>query len=208
MKKGMLIALAGALGAVALAVPTSGTAASAANCPTFQVLHNDRIGSVILPAGTYSLRVPKSGRLTCQKAGSLFTRFLEDFDGKLSHHWRAIQKGPGKAVFRRPGLRFAVAHTSGLGGATTSRVGHLCPGNFRVLHNDRIGPLFFAAGNYQIYIPRGAILGCAKAANKFKSVLARPDGRLPKGWKPLSNRAVFYRAINPRQRRFRVDPGT
>jgi hypothetical protein len=207
MKKGMLIGLAAGLGAIALAIPSSGGAASASACGGFKVLHNDRIGNAILPAGTYSI----SGRrgLTCSKAASLFTRFLEDYDGVLPHQWVAIPKGNGKAAFRRPGKRFRVALGGGRGGSVgTSRVGHLCPGNFHVLHNDRIGPISFPAGYYQIYIPRGAILGCGKAADKFKDFLNRPDGSLPKSWKVQSARAVFYRAINPRQRRFRVDPGT
>ncbi len=209
LRKAIIVAVAGAIAALALVVPSSPAAPSkAARCPTFRVLHNDKIGAVVLPAGTYNIN-PRGRNMNCSKAASLFTRFLEDYDGILPHQWRAIPKGNGKAVFRRPGRRFSVALQGGLGGApSTSRLGHLCPGNFHVLHNDRIGPLFFPAGYYQLYIPRHAILGCGKAANKFASFLQRPDGSLPKGWKSLPNRAVFYRAINPRQRRFRVDPGT
>lgn len=201
----MLIGIAGALAAVAFAVPSS-PASDAQGCPSFKVLHNDRIGSAILPAGNYSI-APRG--LNCTKAASLFARFLEDYDGILPHQWVAISKGRGKAVFRRPGKRFRVTlGGGGQGGTVGGSLGHLCPGNFHVLHDDRVGPIFFKAGFYQLYIPRHAILGCAKAANKFSSFLQRPDGNLPRGWKVLSNRAVFYRAINPRQRRFRVDPGT
>jgi hypothetical protein len=204
----MLIGIAGALAALAFALPSGGAADAAKGCPSFRVLHNDRIGSVILPAGNYAITGRKG--LSCKKASSLFSRFLQDYDGILPHQWVAIPKGNGKALFQRPGKRFRVVLNGNTGGGKPvgGSLGHLCPGNFHVLHNDRIGPLSFPAGFYQLYIPRHAILGCAKAANKFSSFLARPDGNLPRGWKSLPNRAVFYRAINPRQRRFRVDPGT
>ncbi len=211
-KKGIWLALAAGLLALAFAIPAGSTAAPGAKagkgCKTFKVLHNDRIGAAVLPAGTYAIKGRKG--LNCRKTIALFSRFLQDYDGVLPHQWVAIPQGRGKALFHRPGKQFRVKLLGNAGGGNSlgGSLGHLCPGNFHVLHNDRIGPLFFPAGYYQIYIPRHAILGCGKAANKFASFLQRPDGSLPKSWKSLPNRAVFYRAINPRQRRFRIDPGT
>jgi hypothetical protein len=201
--------LAGALAALALAMPRADAATAArGSCPTFRVLHNDRIGRAILPAGTYNVRLVRGSKLTCAKASALFTRFLEDYDGVLPHRWRVVPKGRGKARFLRPGNRgFAVART-GRDGHHHSRLGHLCPGKFHVLHGDRIGPLFFRAGYYQIYIPRRSIIPCKRASAKFAAFLDIPSGRLPNGWKIRRERAVFFRRANPRLKRFRVDPGT
>jgi hypothetical protein len=55
-------------------------------CPTFQVLHNDRIGSVKFPKGTYQMTA--LGGLACTKASSLFRDFLQQFEGNLPGHWR------------------------------------------------------------------------------------------------------------------------
>src|SRR5919204_581831 len=71
-----------------------------------------------------------------------------------------------------------------------------CP-TFRVLHNDRIGALFFPAGNYQIYIPRHSTLPCPKASNLFARFLARPSGVLPGKWQMKRRRAVFFKKNQP-----------
>ncbi|HEX6602571.1 MAG TPA: hypothetical protein VF030_08000, partial [Solirubrobacterales bacterium] len=55
--------------------------ASAATCPSFKVLHNDRIGAASLPAGSYTLTTDTG--LSCQAASQLFARFLQDWDGNL-----------------------------------------------------------------------------------------------------------------------------
>jgi hypothetical protein len=59
---------------------------NAAQCPTFRVLHNDRIGSVNLPKGTYQMTA--LGGLSCAKASSLFRDFLQQFEGNLPGRWR------------------------------------------------------------------------------------------------------------------------
>jgi hypothetical protein len=205
------LALAGALAVLvlALALPRANAGAARPQCPTFRVLHNDRIGPAILPAGTYNVKLIRGSKLTCAKASALFTRFLEDYDGVLPHHWRVVAKGRGKARFLRPGNRgFAVSRSGGGGGGGHSRLGHLCPGKFHVLHHDRIGPLSFRPGFYQIYIPRHSILPCKRASDKFAHFLNIPSGRLPNGWKLKRQRAVFFRRAHPRLKRFRVDPGT
>jgi hypothetical protein len=83
-RRSLLAALAvAALAAALLAVATGGaTKAAAAGCPTFEVLHDDRIGAASLPAGTYSLTSDDAG-LSCKAASQLFARFLEDWDGNL-----------------------------------------------------------------------------------------------------------------------------
>jgi hypothetical protein len=55
-------------------------------CPTFRVLHNDRIGSLRLPRGTYQMTA--LGGLTCQKASNRFAAFLELPEGNLPGRWR------------------------------------------------------------------------------------------------------------------------
>jgi hypothetical protein len=212
-RKATFVALVGVLAAltVAVALPRAQAAAPSPTCPTFRVLHNDRIGKVILPAGTYDVRIAKGAGLSCAKASDLFTRFLEDYDGVLPHQWRARQKGAGKAAFIRKGKRrFSVIHTSsGVGGGGQGgSLGSLCPGKFHVLHDDHIGPLFFNAGFYQLYIPRHSVISCQRATALFTKFLALPNGRLPHGWRLKSQRAIFFRAKSPAHKRFRVDPGT
>jgi hypothetical protein len=203
-----LVALLGAL-ALVLALSRSTAGAAGTQCPTLQVLHNDRIGPALLPAGTYNVKLTRGSSLSCSRASRLFARFLEDYDGVLPGGWRVIPKGRGDARFVKPGERgFAVSRRSGGGGGGNSRLGHLCPGTFRVLHNDRIGPLSFPAGIYQIYIPRHSALSCPKASSLFASFLDDPPGVLPGKWQMKSRRAVFFKKNQPRTRRFRVDPGT
>jgi hypothetical protein len=55
-------------------------------CPgTFQVLHNDSIGKLRIPAGNYVITVK---RMTCQNASQMFRQFLQDTDGNLGGGWR------------------------------------------------------------------------------------------------------------------------
>jgi hypothetical protein len=209
-RKRLRVALVAAMATSALAVAVPSASAgeqSSAPCPTFQVLHNDRIGSVVLPAGTYNIS-GLSGGIDCTTAATFFARFLQDYDGVLPHHWRAISRGSGKADFRRPGKSFSVDRAgSPTGGGSSGRSGSLC-GNFHVLHDDHIGPLVFRAGIYQIYVPNHSVLPCGKATNLFSHFLSLPNGRLPGQWRLKRQRAVFYKANQPKQRRFRVDPGT
>lgn len=76
-------------------------------CPApFRVLHNDRIGSLALPKGDYSIVLLQRRGLPCARAAELFARFLEDFDGVLPPPWILE---PQTASFRRsasgPGFR-------------------------------------------------------------------------------------------------------
>jgi hypothetical protein len=55
-------------------------------CPTFRVLHNDRIGTVRFPRGTYQMTA--LGGFTCQKSSRRFAAFLELPEGNLPGRWR------------------------------------------------------------------------------------------------------------------------
>jgi hypothetical protein len=55
-------------------------------CPTFRVLHNDRIGGVRFPRGTYQMTA--LGGFTCQKSSNKFADFLQLPDGNLPGRWR------------------------------------------------------------------------------------------------------------------------
>ena len=79
--------------------------------------------------------------------------------------------------------------TSAAAAATT------CPA-FKVLHNDRIGPATFPAGNYTITIPGSANLSCKQTGELFARFLEDYDGVLPKPWKVSaegSGKASFAR---------------
>ncbi len=84
---GLLAALIAAFAATAATVTASPVAETAATrCPaTFQVLHNDRIGAMSLPAGASYVTV---NNLTCAQASTLFAQFLQDYDGDLPSPWR------------------------------------------------------------------------------------------------------------------------
>jgi hypothetical protein len=206
------VAITGAVASFALVAALSSSSAAAkagTNCPTFQVLHNDRIGKAILPAGTYNVRPGHRSNLSCLRTSALFTRFLEDYDGVLPHHWRVVPIRSGRVKFTKGnGRSFRVIHTSASTGEGSSPLGSLCPGSFHVLHDDHIGPLDFPRGYYQFYIPRRSVITCTQASKKFAHFLDIPSGKLPNGWGLRSQRAVFFRKNDPRRKRFRVDPGT
>ena len=65
-------------------------------CPTFQVLHNDRIGSLPIPAGNYLITAKNMG---CPSASQQFAKFLQSPSGRLGGGW---QLKPRKAKFRNP----------------------------------------------------------------------------------------------------------
>lgn len=84
--KRLLISLGMALLAAISALALAATApASGAGCPSFRVLHDDRIGPASLPAGSYAITAEAG--LSCQAASQLFTRFLAAPGGTLPFPW-------------------------------------------------------------------------------------------------------------------------
>lgn len=211
------LAVAGMFLAIALLLGAGRSHAQAAQasaaCPTFRVLGNDRIGPAVLPKGTYSIKVFKN--FSCADASSHFTRFLQDYDGKLPSGWQVQAISKGKASFTRNGRRYFSVSLGGSGGGGggggggghNPSLGKLCPGSFQVLHNDRIGPLKFPKGGYKFYIPKGSKIGCNQASKLFAKFLDRPSGDLPNQWKIKGETATFYKKNSPTTRRFQVDPG-
>jgi hypothetical protein len=183
-----LLASASLLAAVALSWPASASAQTAtpALCPaTFAVIHDDEIGSMSLPAGAYAVTVLDPTRLSCAQASDLFRQFLEDWDGRLPRPWvadaatRTFTRGSGGSV------GFSVAPTgghSGGGGGGHHPHGALCPGTFRVLHNDRIGTFQIPQGSYAITLLSVERITCARAASLLSGFLQDFDGVLPTPW--------------------------
>jgi hypothetical protein len=205
------LGLAGALAFVALLaalVLSLGTSSAAgAGCPSFRVLHDDRIGPAVLPAGNYTITVAPSAGLTCPAASRLFTRFLEDFDGILPSPWRVSAQGSGKASFTQ-GSRagFSVARSSGGDGGGNNELGALCRNAFTVNSNVVLGPLTFPRGQYLLYLPPRSGISCNRAAVLFTRFLGSPGGRLPFPWRLKNQTATFFKPENPTRSAFRVEP--
>ena len=202
-----LVASAPAAGAA----PQTGAAAGTPCAATFRVLHNDRIGPALLPKGTYVITL-RSSLVSCPNASSLFTQFLSDYDGKLQKPWAVTAQGKGRALFTSGGLPgFSVALSQGPAPGPMpgpSPLGQVCPGNFQVQHDDRIGTVQFPRGAYELVITPGSIITCAQASKLFARFLALPSGKLPKNWAIKSATAVFHKpgSPHPKRKRFRVDP--
>lgn len=165
---------------VATAAAVFTASASAANtCPTFHVLHNDRIGSVKIPAGQYTV-APKG--VTCKNSAILIERFLDDYDGNLPDGWTVT--GGSSIVFKKAGTaesitmkRTTVAPSGGSGSDTQNG---LCPGTFTVLHNDKVGGMPLKKGQYQI---RTKGLYCWFDSQKLAYFLDyNESGKLPSPW--------------------------
>jgi hypothetical protein len=199
-----------------LAAATFGTGAPAqAQAPTpctatFQVLHDDVIGDLQLPAGQYQLAVDGI-HVTCAQASHLFTQFLQDFNGVLPRPWSYDAVAVGEGVFTGRGT-FAVVRTGAAGGSTATGTatagggshGDLaCPGTFEVVHNDRIGRLRIPAGDYTITL-LGGNLTCATAERFFAAFLTLPRGSLPRRWVVLPQSAEFMRFSS--HHGFRIKP--
>lgn len=197
--------VAAILGAMLLATPREAQAAPA-SCPTFRVLHNDKIGKIYLPAGTYDMAVFDSTKLSCGQASKLFTRFLQDWDGVLPYPWVGRTQGTGKATFRRgPNslTGFSVEKGSGGGGGGGGQPAS-CPGYFQVLHNDRIGSFYIPKGKYRITLINNQRFSCSQAVKKFQQFLLDFDGQLPWPWVLNQSTATFYKR-NSRATGFKIN---
>jgi hypothetical protein len=145
------------------------------------------------------------GPLSCAQAMSRFAAFLQDFDGRLPSP-RLLDTATGTFVegSARVGFRVepAVGPPTPSGGGTHPE-GRVCPGSFRVLHDDRIGRLRLPAGRYRITLAASRRPGCAVAARLLSTFLQRPSGRLPRPWRLDAASARFSRAGRAG---FRIEP--
>ena len=92
-------------GATATQASAAGSAERAMACPgTFQVLHNDKIGKLSIPAGNYVISVK---RMTCENATGQFKRFLQLPEGNLPDNWRLLAKRK-KFVNRTQNVAFLI----------------------------------------------------------------------------------------------------
>lgn len=205
MKKLTLTAFAAAALLVALLAAGPGATAAPTSCPSFRVLHDDRIGPAVLPAGSYTITIDSTSGLACGAAAKLFTRFLEDYDGVLPRPWRVTGEGSGKASFK-PGdaAGFSVSRSSA-SGEGSSLLGALCNGTFTVNASTRVGPLFFPKAGYLLYIPPRSGISCRRASVLFTRFLGG-GGSLPQPWRTIAQTATFYKPANPQRSAFRVEP--
>lgn len=190
MKKRTIAAAVVLAAVVAAAFALPGAAPAATNtCPaTFQVLHNDKIGAMSLPAGAYTVRVTN---LSCAASSQLFARFLDDYDGDLPQPWRA--NASAKSFSNGAGSSFAVALARGRrpNGPPTPANPTVCAGSFSVLANDRIGSVSLPKGQYTIRLLRSG-LSCSGASSLFAQFLDLPSGP-PAPWtiSGTTGRATF-----------------
>ena len=180
--------LAGLVATVALALALAPSASAAeATCPgTFQVLHNDRIGAMQLPAGPYTITVLDSATMGCTEASQLLSQFLEDWDGRLPRPWVANNSTQTFTAGRNSTVGFRVAQGEPTPPTPpnpphppSSRV---CAGYFTVLHNDRIGSFSIPQGRYRITLLGYAGVTCSQASRFFARFLQDFDGVLPRPW--------------------------
>jgi hypothetical protein len=170
-------------------------------CPaTFDVLHNDRIGALRLPAGAYSITLLSIGRLSCGQASARFTAFLQDYDGKLPGGWIV---DPETGTFLRSALvGFRVKPVGPPAGGTTIP-GRRCGGDaFSVDLAHRFPGLRVRAGAYRIWVLRSG-LSCNRAAQQLGNLLDNVPGTLPRRWSIRPGTATFVRSGTAQ---FRIKP--
>ena len=195
-----LILCLAALGAF-LATPSAASAAAPQSCPTFRVLHDDRIGMLRLPEGVYNMRTSNPSKISCARASQLFTQFLEDYNGILPSPWRyeVISVGNGRFIRGSRGPSFRVSRSTGGGGGGGGGggrhpdSGRRCPGTFMVLHNDRIGKLRLPRGEYTITLLQLGTLSCSQASRNFTRFLNAWSGNLPEPWVLYPQNGAFRR---------------
>jgi hypothetical protein len=198
-RRALIVMLAAVATAIAIfAAADRADAAKTTKCPNaFRVLHDDHVGKLQLRAGSYQISVANANALSCQRASQLFTKFLQDYDGKLPNGWKVnVQKSGFEKTSQKS---FYVKRTGGAGSGGGSGGRHpgrgemICPGTFRVQHNDKIGRLKLPAGPYTITVIHKNRISCSQASNLFAKFLQRPDGNLPNGWKLKVPSATFLK---------------
>ena len=198
-------ALVATLAALVVFAPSA--SAAPYNCPgTFEVLHNDRIGSMQLPKGPYVVTVLDSATMGCTEASRLFSEFLEDWDGRLPRPWvatsstRTFQAGRGSNV----GFRVTPDSNPNPPYPPHPPSSRVCPGYFEVEHNDRIGSFRIPAGEYRITLLSYRGVGCARAVRYLQTFLQDYTGVLPAPWHLDPGTGTFQRGH--RHIGFRIKP--
>ena len=208
-----VVALVALLAVVALALVVRPAGAAPTQtptpktCPSFRVLHNDRIGPAVFPAGNYTITLEDSS-LTCKSGAELFARFLEDYDGVLPTPWKVAPEASGKSSFTRgalPGFSVELTGKGGEEGGTNVDLGKLCPHTFTVNSTTVVGSLRFTKGAFLIYLPSGSGISCNQAVILFQRFLGA-GGPVPAPWKLLTQTATFYKPSNPTRSAFRIEP--
>jgi hypothetical protein len=124
----------------------------------------------------------------------------------------AKAEGTGKASFEQASLdgsgsRFSVRRIAGGGGGGgNTEIGKLCPGTFTVNAGSDVGPLFFAKGQYLLYIPARSAISCRRSSILFTRFLAAPGGMLRSPWQVKTQTATFFKPAHPLRSAFRVEP--
>ncbi len=166
------------------------------SCPSFQVLHDDRIGTLSLPAGAYQITIGTPSTLSCAQASVLFREFLLDFDGRLSGGW-AVNATASSFSRAKPKQSFSVKRTGASppsGGSSVQPIAaSVCPAAFQVLHDDRVGDLAIPAGKYTLSLISTQRMTCDQAASSLAQFLQDYDGVLPKPWFVDPETATFLK---------------
>jgi hypothetical protein len=176
-----------ALAAVALAAPatSSAQAGGGSACPsTFEVLHDDTVGALYLPRGHYRITLLGSRAPSCAQASDLFRQFLEDWDGKLRRPW-VVNSRASSFTKGRGGSGFSVTPAGsggGGGGGGHYPSGSVCPGTYRIRHNDHIGTFRIPKGTYEITLLSVGRITCRQSSRYLTGFLSDYDGILPSPW--------------------------
>ncbi|HEY6780451.1 MAG TPA: hypothetical protein VI111_05810 [Thermoleophilaceae bacterium] len=177
-----LVALTLAVTAWACASTSTASAQTtvSASCPdSFDVLHDDSIGALSLPAGPYAITVLDASTLSCADAAELLREFLEDFDGRLAGGWRV---DPSTATFTHGDRGFRVAAVINPPTPPTPPSSRVCPSYFSVLHNDHVGSFRIPKGRYRVTLLSVGRISCDQASKYFAQFLDDFDGILPRPW--------------------------
>lgn len=185
-----LLLAAATLAAMLLGSGVRQADAAPLSCPTFRVLHNDRIGKLNLPKGTYNVTVLNGNKLSCQQSSKLFAKFLQDWDGVLPAPWVLNASTATFTRGRGSDVGFQVRKTTGVGQVTGGTPAS-CPGYFTVVHNDSIGSFKVPRGPYRITPVGPQKPSCTTAFNRFREFLYDYDGVLPKPWYLNRQTATF-----------------
>ncbi|MBX5443083.1 MAG: hypothetical protein IRZ32_16340 [Solirubrobacteraceae bacterium] len=195
--------------AAAHAQATPSGSGGTTECPSLQVLHNDRIGQLTLPAGAYTITITTPSTLTCAAAADWFRQFLQDWDGRLPAGWR-VDAATSSFSRTSPNQAFSVRRTGAQppsgGPSTRPAGGDVCPAVFEVSHDDHVGALAIPQGRYVIVLVSTGRLTCDQAATSLARFMQDFDGTLPRPWFVDTETATFLRgSLNVG---FRLEPLT